>query len=139
MEGDRGWRGPGSMGVGHFANEERFEPLLMLPLPLTLNDNNVSLRADPLDFWRLLQFIAVRVVGCPALVCARVVEGEASEVNGASGVCYICGVNMNPVVPRSIKELSVGLIVLLAFNKPPLHLWNGVPYHLAMQLNIPVS
>lgn len=59
---------------------------LMLHLPLTFNHNNVCLRADPLDFGRLLQRIAVGVVGSAALVHARVIEAEAREVNGASGV-----------------------------------------------------
>lgn len=106
----------------------------MLPLPLTFNHNNVCLRADPLDFWRLLQFIAVGVVGSAALVCARVIEGEASEVNGARGMCNICGIYLHTVVPCSVKKLGGGLVGLLTHYKPPLHLGNGTPYDLAMQL-----
>ena len=107
--------------------------LLVLPLPLTFNHNNVCLRADPLDFWRLPQFVAVGVVGSAALVRARVVEGEASDVNGASGVCYVCGVYLNVVIPSAIKELREGLVGLFALYEPPLHLGDGVPYHLAVQ------
>lgn len=66
--------------------------LLVLPPPLTFDHNNVCLRADPLDFGHLLQFIAVGVIGSAALVRAGVVEGEASEVNGARGVRYVRGV-----------------------------------------------
>lgn len=106
----------------------------MLLRPLTFDDNNVCLRADPLDFWRLLQFIAVRVVGSAALICARVVEGEACEVNGASGVRYICGIYLHTVIPCPIRELGEGLVGLFTLYKPPLHLRDGVTYHLTMQL-----
>lgn len=125
-----------SLNVQDFTNEERTAKLLllMLPLPLTFDHNNVCLRADPLDFWRLLQFIAVRVVGSAALVRARVVEGEASEVNGASGMCYVCGIYLDTVIPRPVKELGEGLVGLFTLYKPPLHLGDGVPYHLTMQL-----
>lgn len=113
--------------------------LLSRQLPLTLNDNNVSLRADPLDSRRLLQLIAVRVVGCPALVRPRVVEGEAVYVNGASGVGYVCGINVYALVPCPVVQLGVGLIVLLPLYKPPLHLRDGVSYHLTVQFCIIVS
>lgn len=106
----------------------------MLPLPLTFDHNNVCLRADPLDFWRLLQFIAVGVIGSAALIRARVVEGEASEVNGAGGVCYVCGIDLHTVVPCPVKELGEGLVGLFALYKPPLHLGDGVPDHLTVQL-----
>lgn len=124
------------LNVQDFTNEEVTAKLLllMLPLPLTFDHNNVCLRADPLDFWRLLQFIAVGVVGSAALVRARVVKGEASEVNGASGMCYICGIYLDTVVPCPVKELGEGLIGLLTLYKPPLHFRDGVPYHLTMQL-----
>lgn len=134
--------------MGYMHSEERdtqeagiVQPQLLLSrqLPLTLNDNNVSLRADPLDSRRLLQLIAVRVVGCPALVHPRVVEGEAVYVNGASGVGYVCGVNVYALVPSPIVQLGVGLIVLLPLYKPPLHLRDGVSYHLTMQFCIIVS
>lgn len=108
--------------------------LLMLPLPLTFDHNNVCLRADPLDFWSLLQFVAVGVVGSAALVRARVVEVEASEVNGASGVRYICGVYLHTVIACAVKELSEGLVGLFALYEPPLDLGDGVPYHLTVQL-----
>lgn len=108
--------------------------LLILLLSLTFDYNNVCLRADPLDFWRLLQFIAVGIVGSTALVCARVVEVEASEVDGAGSMCYIGGIYLYTVTPCPVKELGEGLIGLFTLDKPPLHLRNGVPYHLTMQL-----
>lgn len=106
----------------------------MLHLPLTFNHNNVCLRADPLDFWRLLQRIAVGVVGSTALIHARVIECEASEVNGASGMDYIRGIYLHTVIPCPVEELGEGLIGLLALNEPPLHFRDGVSYHLTMQL-----
>lgn len=144
--GEAGWRGywtrkHGSwvqqeLNVQDFTNEEiTAKPLLlMLCLQLTFDHNNVCLRADPLDFWRLLQFIAVRVVGSTALIHARFIEGEASEVNGASGMSYICGIYMHMVVPCAVKELGEGLVGLFTLYKPPLHLRDGVSYHLTMQL-----
>lgn len=106
----------------------------MLRLQLTLDHNNVCLRADPLDFWRLLQFIAVGIVGSTALIHAGVIEGEASEVDGASGVGYICGVYAHTVVPCAVKELGEGLIGLFTFYKPPLHLRDGASNNFAVQL-----
>lgn len=108
--------------------------LLVRPLPLTFNHNYVCLRADPLDFGRLLQFIAVGVVGSAALVRARVVEGEASEVDGARGVRYVGGIDLHALVPGPVKELREGFVGLLALYEPPLNLGDGVSYHLAVQL-----
>lgn len=108
--------------------------LLMLPLPLTFNHNNVCLRADPLDFWHLLQIVTVRIVGSSALVRARVVEVEARDVKGASGVCYICGINQHTVIICPVKELGEGLVGLFTLYKPPLDFRDGVPNHFTVQL-----
>lgn len=91
--------------IQDFANEEQgAEPLLVtLNLPLTFHHNNVCLRANPLDFGRLLQFVAIRVVGGAALVHAGVIEGEASDVNGARGVSYICGIDLHALVSSPVK------------------------------------
>lgn len=144
--GEAGWKGywtrkHGSrvlqeLNVQDFSNEEVIARplLLMLHLQLTFHHNNVCLRVDPLGFWRLLQFIAVRVVGSTALVHAGIIEGEASEVNSAGGVRYICGIDMHTVIPSPIKELCEGLVGLLTLYKPPLHLRDGVSYYLTMQL-----
>lgn len=106
----------------------------MALLSLTFNHNNVSLRADPLDFRSLLQIIAVGVVGGAALVRARVLKGKAGEAKGACGVFNICGIDFYTVAMSPVKQLGEGLIGLFAFNKPPLNLRYGVPYHLAVQL-----
>lgn len=106
----------------------------MPSLPLTFNHNNVCLRADPLDFWRLLQFVAVGVIRSAALVRAGVVEAEASEAHGARGVRCVCGIYLHAVVPRPAEELREGLVGLVALDEPPLHLGDGVPYHLTVQL-----
>lgn len=124
------------LNVQVFTNEEIIAKLLllMLPLPLTFDHNNVCLWTDPLDFWRLLQFIAVWVVWSTALICAWVVKGEAREVNGASGMYYICGIYLDTVISCPVEELGKGLIGLFTLYKPPLHLRDGIPYHFAMKL-----
>lgn len=99
------WGDEQELDIQDFANEEqRAEPLLVtLHLPLTFHHNNVCLRADPLDFGRLLQLVAVRVVGGAALVHARVIEGEASDVNGTRGVSYVCGIDLHTLVSSPVK------------------------------------
>lgn len=108
------------------------EPLIVNQRRLTLNDNKVSLRANPLDSGCSLEFVAVRVVGCPALVRSGVVESEAGEVYSARGMGYVCGVNVYALLPCPVVQLGIGFIVLLPLYKPPLDLRYGVPYHLAV-------
>lgn len=60
-------------------------------------------------------------------------------MNGASGVGYICGINVHTLVPCPVVQLGIGLIVLLPLDKPPLYLRDGVPYHLTVQLCVVVS
>lgn len=124
------------LDIQDFANEEqRAEPLLLaLDLPLTFHHNNVRLRADPLDFGRLLQFVAVGVVGSAALIHAGVIESEANDVNAASGVSYVRGIDLHTLVSRPIKKLGEGLIGLFTFHKPPLHLGDGGSNDLTVQL-----
>lgn len=124
------------LDIQDFANEEqRAEPLLLaLDLPLTFHHNNVCLRADPLDFGRLLQLVAVGVVGSTALIHAGVIESEASDVNAASGVSYVRGIDLHTLVSRPIKKLGEGLIGLFPLHKPPLHLGDGVSNYLTVQL-----
>lgn len=57
-------------------------------------------------------------------------------MNGASGVGYVCGVNVHALIPCPVVQLGIGLIVLLSLYKPPLYLRDGVSYHLTMQLCI---
>lgn len=124
------------LDIQDFANEEqRAEPLLLaLDLPLTFHHNNVRLRADPLDFGRLLQLVAVGVVGSAALIHAGVIESEASDVNAAGGVSYVRGIDLHTLVSRPIKKLGEGLIGLFPLHKPPLHLWDGGSNYLTVQL-----
>lgn len=134
--------GAASLRVGIFWDREEQgtkEPGVVNQQPLTLNDNKVSLWADPLDSRRSLELVAVRVVGCPALVRPRVIESEACEVNGARGVGYVCGINVYALVPCPVVQLGIGFIVFLPLYKPPLHLRDGVSYHLAVQLRVIVS
>ena len=113
----------------------REQPPTPSPRPLTFDHNNVCLWADPLDFGRLLQLIAVGVVGGTTLVGARVVEAEFSEVDGARGVCEVRGVHLHAVVPCTVKQLSKGLVGLMALYEPPLHLGERGAHHLTVQLS----
>lgn len=130
------WGDERELDIQDLANrEQRAEPLLLtLDLPLTFHHNNVRLRADPLDFGRLPQLVAVGVVGSAALVHAGVIEGEASDVNAASGVSYIRGIDLHALVSRPVKKLGEGLVGLFPLHKPPLHLGDGGSYDLTVQL-----
>lgn len=129
------WGHKRELDIQGCANEEhRAGPLLTLRLPLTFHHNNVRLRADPLDFGRLLQLVAVGVVGSAALVHAGVTGAEASDANAASGVSYIRGIDLHALASRPVKKLGGGLAGLFALHEPPLHLGDGGPYDLTVQL-----
>lgn len=60
-------------------------------------------------------------------------------MNGASGVGYVCGINVYALVPCPVVQLGIGFIVLLPLYEPPLHLRDGVSYHLTVQLCVILS
>lgn len=82
--------------------------------------------------------VAVWVVAGPALVDARVVESEVGDVDAAGGVQVVGGVDLDPVLPRPVPELSIGLVGLVPLE-PPLDLGDGVPDGLAVQIHAVLS
>lgn len=102
--------------------------------PLTFDDKNVRLGTDPLDFGALRQVVAVGIVASPALICARVVDSEVCDVDGAGRVQVIGGVDFDTVLPCAIPELSIGLVPLISL-KPPLDLRDRIAKSLAVQFH----